>query len=54
MKVMSIFMFIMAAVSIMLAVWVSGMWLQFLLSAVILFLTGALFIELSEKDGPRR
>ena len=36
----SILMFILAAVSMMLAVWVSGLWLEFLISAIILFLTG--------------
>ena len=54
MRIMSIFMFIMAAVSLMLAVWVSGLWLQFLISAVILFLTGAFFLGASETEGTRR
>lgn len=50
----SIFMFILAAVSMMLAVWVSGLWLEFLISAIILFLMGAFFLGASETDGTRR
>ena len=53
MKIMSIFMFILAAVSMMLAVWVSGLWLQFLISAIILFLTGAFFLGASETSDDR-
>lgn len=54
MRIVSVFMFIMAAVSVMLAVWVSGLWLQFLISAIILFLTGAFFLGASETEGARR
>lgn len=54
MRILSIIMFIAAAVSIMLAVWVSGLWLQFLISAVILFLVGAFFLGASETEGTRR
>ena len=50
----SILMFILAAVSMMLAVWVSGLWLEFLISAIILFLTGAFFLGASESEGTRR
>ena len=50
----SILMFILAAVSMMLAVWVSGLWLQFLISAIILFLAGAFFLGASETEGTRR
>ena len=54
MRILSVVMFIMAAVSMMLAVWVSGLWLQFLISAIILFLMGAFFLGASETDGTRR
>lgn len=54
MKRTSILMFILAAVSMMLAVWVSGLWLQFLISAIILFLMGAFFLGASETEGTRR
>ena len=54
MRRISILMFILAAVSMMLAVWVSGLWLEFLISAIILFLMGAFFLGASETDGPRR
>ena len=54
MRRVSIFMFIMAAVSMMLAVWVSGLWLQFLISAIILFLMGAFFLGASETGVTRR
>ena len=54
MRRISIFMFIMAAVSMMLAVWVSALWLQFLISAIILFLVGAFFLGASESEGTRR
>ena len=50
----SIFMFILAAVSLMLAVWVPGLWLEFLISAIILFLAGAFFLGASETEGNRR
>ena len=53
MKRMSIFMFILAAVSTLLAVWVPGMWVQFLASAGILFLMGAFFLGASESEGTR-
>ena len=54
MKIMSAFVFIMAAVSLMLAVWVPGLWLQFLISAIILFLTGAFLLGASESEETRR
>ena len=54
MRNVSILMFIMAAVSMMLDVWVSGLWLQFLISAIILFLMGAFFLGASETEGTRR
>ena len=54
MKRMSIFVFILAAGSMMLAVWVSGLWLQFLISAIILFLMGAFFLGASESEETRR
>ena len=54
MRNVSILMFILAAVSMMLAVWVSGLWLQFLISAIILFLMGAFFLGASETEGTRR
>lgn len=54
MRIASILMFILAAVSMMLAVWVSGLWLQFLISAIILFLTGAFLLGASEPEGTRR
>ena len=50
----SILMFILAAVSMMLAVWVSGLWLEFLISAIILFLAGAFFLGASESEETRR
>ena len=50
----SILMFILAAVSMMLAVWVSGLWLEFLISAIILFLMGAFFLGASESEETRR
>ena len=54
MRRVSIFMFILAAVGMMLAVWVPGLWLQFLISAIILFLMGAFFLGASETEGTRR
>lgn len=54
MKRISIFMFILAAVSMMLAVWVPGLWLRFLISAIILFLMGAFFLGASESEETRR
>ena len=54
MKRTSIFVFILAAVSLMLAVWVPGLWLQFLISAIILFLTGAFFLGISETENTNR
>lgn len=54
MKIISAFLFIMSVVSMMLAVWVSGLWLQFLISAVILFLVGAFFLGASETEDTRR
>lgn len=54
MRRMSVIMFILAAVSMMLAVWASGLWLQFLISAIILFLMGAFFLGASESEGTRR
>ena len=54
MRRMPVIMFILAAVSMMLAVWVSGLWLEFLISAIILFLMGAFFLGASETDGTRR
>ena len=50
----SILMFILAAVSMMLAVWVSGLWLEFLISAIILFLMGAFFLGASETEKTSR
>ena len=54
MRRMPVIMFILAAVSMMLAVWVSGLWLEFLISAIILFLMGAFFLGASESEGTRR
>lgn len=54
MKLIPALVFIMAAVSLMLAVWVPGLWLQFLISAIILFLTGAFLLGASESEGTRR
>ena len=54
MKLIPALVFIMAAVSMMLAVWVPGLWLQFLISAIILFLMGAFFLGASESEGTRR
>ena len=54
MRRMSVIMFILAAVCMMLAVWVSGLWLEFLISAIILFLMGAFFLGASESEGTRR
>ena len=54
MRRMSVIMFILATASMMLAVWVSGLWLQFLISAIILFLMGAFFLGASESEGTRR
>ena len=54
MRRMSVIMFILAVVSMMLAVWVSGLWLEFLISAIILFLMGAFFLGASESEGTRR
>ena len=54
MRRISILMFILAAVSMMLAVWVSGLWLEFLISAIILFLMGAFFLGASETENTNR
>lgn len=54
MKLIPALVFIMAAVSLMLAVWVPGLWLQFLISAIILFLTGAFLLGVDEKEKTRR
>lgn len=54
MRIVSIFMFILSVVSILLAVWVSGLWLEFLISAIILFLMGAFFLGASESEGTHR
>lgn len=54
MKRMSIFMFILAAASLLLAVWVPGMWVQFLASAGILFLTGTFLLGASESEDTHR
>lgn len=54
MKRMSILMFILSVVSLLLAVWVPGMWVQFLASAGILFLAGAFLLGASESEGTRR
>ena len=50
----SILMFILAAMSTLLAVWVPGMWVQFLASTGILFLMGAFFLGASESEETRR
>lgn len=54
MKLIPALVFIMAAVSLMLAVWVPGLWLQFLISAIILFLTGAFLLGVDESEETRR
>ena len=54
MKLIPALVFIMAAVSLMLAVWVPGLWLQFLISAIILFLTGAFLLGVDEQEKTRR
>ena len=54
MKRTSALVFIAAAVSLMLAVWVPGLWLEFLISAIILFLTGAFLLGASETEGTHR